>query len=324
MNKLADVCRELLSTPIVVLDIGADGGCEEIKNLAILCSVHAFEPRHESYLKLMAADDRRYASLTHHNVGLARTAGKHRLYVTRIPQASSLLRPNQAIISRWRDDDAFDVVEESDVNCVTLREFSISAGINSVDLIKIDTQGSELDILLSGSDLLPNVSVIKTEVEFVRLYEKQNLFDDIVRELSTFGFRFIDFGDMVTLGGRHPKKIWADALFLRDVPDMARETVIKAAAVLIEHGYVEDAVWFMLDHGVEPVVVRRLSDAAVADADPRAGRLLRVVRKLQAWNIERAAAGKKPIRFSPFRRLLSKFSFGRKVLATLSAGVVKK
>jgi hypothetical protein len=248
----------------------------------------------------------------------------HRLYITRIPQASSLLRPNEAVVARWRDDTGFDVVAEGDVDCVTLDQFAISAGVKYVDLLKIDTQGSELDILLGGSALLPAVSVIKTEVEFVRLYENQPLFDDIVRKLSSFGFRFVDFTDLATLGGSRPKKVWADALFVRDVADMSRDTVIKAASVLIEYGYVEDAVWLMLDHGVDETTVRRLSDAAATDGDRGVGRLLGIARKLQAYNRNRVAAGKKPIDFAPIRRFLSNFNIGRKVLATLSAGVLKK
>jgi Methyltransferase FkbM domain len=62
--------------------------------------------------------------------------------------------------------------------------------INNVDAIKLDTQGSELDILRGATHVLPTVSLIDIEVEFNELYDGQPLFCDVDRFLVTAALCF--------------------------------------------------------------------------------------------------------------------------------------
>ncbi|HDI6074557.1 TPA: FkbM family methyltransferase, partial [Escherichia coli] len=48
--------------------------------------------------------------------------------------------------------------------------------IKEVDLLKIDTQGSELNILVGGEQVLNNTLCIQLEVSFIPLYEGQPSF----------------------------------------------------------------------------------------------------------------------------------------------------
>ena len=52
-------------------------------------------------------------------------------------------------------------------------------GIQEVDFIKIDTQGSELSILKGSTDSLKNAIGLEIEVEFVDIYENQPLFNEV-------------------------------------------------------------------------------------------------------------------------------------------------
>ena len=203
--------------------------------------------------------------------GLAKTAGAHTLYVTRIPEASSLYRPNAPLIKRWRQDGTFDVVSEVRIDCVTLEQMLAQAGISHVDLIKMDTQGSELDILLGGGDYIGKISIIKCELEFVELYECQPMFDDVVRELSQRGFRFINFFDGANV---HEKRIWNDGIFIRKRFD-DRDSLIKAAAILVEMAYYEEAKWLLLDHGGKPEILQLMINAHVFDRYPNASFFIR-------------------------------------------------
>ncbi len=249
MTQFLKTCRDLFESPLVVMDVGAAGGVNEVEGLASLCEMHAVEPRADSFRELVVLNEQGpYAKSFSYSKGLAKVSGRQTLYVTRIPEASSIYRPNTSLVDRWRSDGAFDVVAEESIDCITLKEMLIETGIDHIDLIKIDTQGSELGVLLGAGDCLDRISIIKCEVEFVELYKGQPLFDDLVRELSGQGFRFVDFFDGASVGGAPDKgkRIWGDAMFIKknfDQPDK----LIKAAAILVEMGYYEEARWLLLD-----------------------------------------------------------------------------
>ena len=162
--------------------------------------MHEVEPREQ--LDAEKKDIRGFGKYFRHKTALSDTCGPQNLFVTKIPEASSLLRPHLLNLKRWRGDDAgFEIVSEATVHCETLGAFSTRINLNGCDLLKLDTQGSELNILLSGIEFVCNTSIISIEVEFVRLYEGQYLFDDIVRELSNLGFRFVNFTHGQSLDG---------------------------------------------------------------------------------------------------------------------------
>lgn len=51
--------------------------------------------------------------------------------------------------------------------CITLDEFAVIADLPSPDFIKLDTQGSELDIMRGGLNALDHASLVQIEVPFV-------------------------------------------------------------------------------------------------------------------------------------------------------------
>jgi len=263
--KFEKICQELFVSPCVVVDVGASGGVGELRGFPGLCEVHAAEPRLDSFNALNGdVQSSPYASFKSYDKGLAKTPGIHTLYVTRTPEASSLYPPNLAIVQRWRKDGILDVVAEVPIDCITLEQMLIQGGIDYVDLIKVDTQGSELDILLSGGERLNNISVIKCELEFVELYKGQPLFDDVVRELSARGFRYVGLFDGHVYSG---KSIWGDAIFIKKRFD-SRDKMIKAAAILINEGYYEDARWLVLDHAEPIESFKLMADAHILESHP--------------------------------------------------------
>jgi FkbM family methyltransferase len=54
--------------------------------------------------------------------------------------------------------------------------------------LKIDTQGSEADVLEGASSILHRVIGLRVELSFVELYEDQPLFDEMYAEIRTLGF----------------------------------------------------------------------------------------------------------------------------------------
>ena len=264
---IIDLCKQLNLPHFLVVYVGADGGNEiDFEHIASICEVHAVEPRMGSENTLPNLGG--FGNFVCHNTALSDKIGPQTLYVTEDPYASSLLKPNLINIKRWRGSDrGFKVKEEKIVDCETLDSFSKKTNITKCDFIKLDTQGTELNILLSGMNLVSNTSIISMEIEFVRLYQDQYLFDDVVRELSKMGFRYVNFTHGHSLGsldrGNSPqKRIWSDTLFLRDTPGkMKREEILKAAIILYEMGYEDEAIWFMQDHGIAEENIAQIANS---------------------------------------------------------------
>lgn len=107
-----------------------------------------------------------------------------------------------------------------------------SLGIDNIDFLRMDAQGSEFNIITGTGHLMSNIIVIGTEICFVPLYEKQPLFAEIDIKLRSLGFLFHRFQTPVLLlSGRTLKPIifnnnkyipisqvmWSDVVYLRPV-----------------------------------------------------------------------------------------------------------
>lgn len=261
--------------PFTVIDVGAAGSLLSLGSLDPVCEIHGFEPRPDGVPRSYSG----YASVHIHNFGLAGTSGTHRLYVTREPMASSLLRPNPDVAKRYYRADTLDVVAETAIECKTLDDLAKAKLIpGRIDYLKLDTQGSEYDILRGGHHLLRQTSIITCETEFVQLYENQPLFADVAGHLASEGFRFIDFTGGESIRG---KRIWADALFARTPTDAAH--AIRMAKILAALGQVAEARWILREHDVSPA----MTDSICAHA-PKRG----LIHALRAINHQRLMDGK--------------------------------
>jgi hypothetical protein len=74
------------------------------------------------------------------------------------------------------------------VETTTLDEWARNNDVHIVDYIKIDTQGTELEILKGGINVLKNVRTLEVEVEFNPIYVGQPIFSDVDLFLRSEGF----------------------------------------------------------------------------------------------------------------------------------------
>jgi hypothetical protein len=93
--------------------------------------------------------------------------------------------------------DIIELERISSVEVVALSDWAESEGLSSIDYIKIDTQGSELDILNGAGDLINSVRCIDIEVEFNPIYEGQNLFWEVDKFLREKGFTLWRLSNLV-------------------------------------------------------------------------------------------------------------------------------
>jgi FkbM family methyltransferase len=172
-----------LSTTATLVDVGARDGpvflwAEFGDKARIIC----FEPDREECERLNRAENKNIiyvpCALADHDRGI-------RLHFVEDDPAASSIYP---LIPGFPSYGASRPVRMITCPSITLDQYCAQHGIANVDAIKLDTQGSELDILRGGIGSLKTVSFIDIEVEFGEIYEGQPLFCDVDRFLRDHGF----------------------------------------------------------------------------------------------------------------------------------------
>jgi FkbM family methyltransferase len=146
------------------------------------------------------------------------------LNLTKQRGCSSLLEPNTEFLGAFPYGDAFTVERRVPLSLTSLDTLCRTHDVHA-DVIKIDTQGYELEILAGGDAAVGGAFLIELEVEFNPLYRDQPLFGDLDAHLRARGFALLglrrtawrrNFGGQTSLGGT---VVHGDALFYRlDVP----------------------------------------------------------------------------------------------------------
>ena len=95
----------------------------------------------------------------------------------------------------------------------TLNALFDEAGIERVDLMKVDIQGAERQLIEGGRRALARVNALLMEVMFVPQYEGAADFEELHRLLRAEGFRLRGFSDGRL--GTDGTLAYADALFIR-------------------------------------------------------------------------------------------------------------
>ena len=190
-TTIQDVFKALHRTGLSVLDVGSRGGLHPMfDEVAPLVEAVGFEPDTEECERL---NQRFLASTVYRSLrflpfGLGRKEDQQELNLCRSGGVSSVYRPNRSLLNRFPDASRFDVVDTASMPVRGLDELLKDPHLRlpaNIDFMKIDTQGSELDILQGAKGALLNqVVAVEVEVEFARLYDSQPLFRDVDLFLS--------------------------------------------------------------------------------------------------------------------------------------------
>jgi FkbM family methyltransferase len=176
----------------VFFDVGAMGGIQRkwvpLKNNM---EVVGFEPDSRAYSSLST-----HKSIKYFNYALNDTSHDLKYYITKSSGKSSIFKPNKDILSLYEDDERFNIVREEVIpasKVQALDRIMEENSIDTVDFIKLDTQGSELHILKGGQKrLIPYTFGVQIEVEFIEMYKQQPLFRHIDEFFDSYGFVLMD------------------------------------------------------------------------------------------------------------------------------------
>lgn len=264
--SLSLIKKYLKDELITFFDVGAKDGVTDLKKLASLTKVYAFEANPEEYTKLLH-QKHDYALCNFYNEALNDTPGFVEYRIANKASYSSMLEFDKQkfqnhlglmpFYDQWTQD--FSTDKTICIKANTTDEFCRANNISYIDFLKLDTQGSELQILNGSDVLLKQILVIKCEITFIPVYKTQALFSSIDLFLREREFEFVDcifYPDSVMKNKIfQPKnKIYdtprfatgGDAIYMKNgaLPDKLSQ--LKMGLILASMGYLSEA-YFLLD-----------------------------------------------------------------------------
>ena len=220
----------LTSLGLGFVDVGVrDGIHPVVAPVAGLTSALAFEPDQTECARLrkLYASFKSWKEVWIEPSALYESNGTRTLHITSASTNSSLRPVHGPFVERY-EMDKFKPVDKEEVATRTLDDVLATQYVSHPQLgefIKLDTQGTEFEILMGARKTLTDRTVaLLVEVWYCQTYDGQKLFSDIEILLRSLGFSF--YGASVHYRSRkfldkrrHVTKerpLWADAVFLRD------------------------------------------------------------------------------------------------------------
>ncbi len=179
---------------LTLVDVGARWGVNpNWAGLEDLTRIICFEPDPAECQRLSASAP---PNITYVPTALAEVNGPMPLWITVDPACTSRYRPHDALVATYPALTVMRPKECIELDARSLDDVLASEGLPAPDVIKLDTQGSELDILRGTVGNLAACSAIDVEVEFNALYEGAHVFADVDTFLRGHGFSLWKFVDI--------------------------------------------------------------------------------------------------------------------------------
>lgn len=264
MNRVIEILGRYLSRQKVTLvDVGALGGVKAPwSSVRPLLRVIGFEPQ-DSVTQTVRKENGDIQG----SVAIGAKEGASFLYITQKPDNSSLAMPNHEFINRLGVRDRLIVTHEKSVNVMPLDVWLKQENIPAVDFLKIDTQGTEGDVLAGAREMLASVLGLDIEINFAERYKGQSYFSDIDAMLRTEGFmlldlqrRYLKYAVGMRFGEPKGQLTHGTALYLRSIESfgalLKKQNDARAARLLAVflviitlYGYYDYALAILKEYG---------------------------------------------------------------------------
>ena len=263
-NKIAFFLKELnFRDKITLIDIGARSGLNkpfsyiDEKYLNII----GFEPDFDEYKKLKKT----YKNRKYFNYAIDRKIKRSKFFLLKDEPASSLYKPNNNIGYKFEKQHFEKRSIKKIINLNTNKLDNYKDEIKKIDFLKIDTQGSEFDILEGANNILKNqIPIILTETWSEDIYQKAKKFYDIARFLDNYGFRAIKIDDAANWRYRsdlkfsdfdEPVRVGYEILFIKKTELLLKKQfkeIVKIAILLDLFGF-KNLSYFLIKNHPKPI-----------------------------------------------------------------------
>jgi FkbM family methyltransferase len=190
-----EIYKNYIRNPII-FDVGANEG-QSIKRFNLIfnnCIIHSFEPIKKCFDRIV--EDYPSKQFIKNNYALSEKSVNKRFFINKYSATSSFDRINKNYYQPNNEKNK--TVKILKVKTVTLDSYINLNKIKKIDILKIDTQGHELNVLKGAKNALQKsmINFIEAEIIICDYYEnKINLFefDRIMYENNFILFNFQEF-----------------------------------------------------------------------------------------------------------------------------------
>ena len=208
-NLGEDLQKIITQTSPVCLDVGANIG-QTIKLFETIFEsplIYSFEPSKKIFEKLKAGFSSPQTRL--YNYALGKEITRKEFINYEQSTMSSFLELSSSDENRFRN---MQVIDREEVEVKTVDWFLEQENISSVDILKIDTQGFDIEVLRGAihsfeKGIIRNVII---EINFIQMYNGQGTAQDISQFLADYGLHLVDYYEKARKG---KTLAWASALF---------------------------------------------------------------------------------------------------------------
>lgn len=284
----------------VLVDVGASGQPPEIwKPLAKQAMYVGFDPDRRDISELSGGQFWQSKIINQAVIGDA-SRGEVEFFLTKSPHCSSLLPPDSASLKDYLFADLFTVEGKVSASATTLTDVLKRLELSTIDWLKVDTQGVDLQIYKS-LDIAQRRRLLAVDLEpgLINAYQGEDFFIDVQRALLDDGFwlsnlavkgsfriRQSSLPVLKTLAPEltplhlertmRPSPGWCEARYLRTLPSLEAANASREEYLLLWcFALLDEQVGFALDIGVE--FARLFNDHELAQTLQR-----EAVRMLQA------------------------------------------
>jgi FkbM family methyltransferase len=178
---------------LTMLDIGArDGFDRDLISLAGGIRAIGVEPEPREAERLECLSHTPWRAVKMMGCAIGARTGAATLYIPPSALGASLLPPNKSMLEEYGYEALHKTANTVEVKVVTLDDLVADGAIKNAHYIKIDIEGSELDVLRSANRLLSTCQSIKVEVSFIEQRLGQSLAHEVISFLQASGFTLVD------------------------------------------------------------------------------------------------------------------------------------
>ncbi len=177
----------------IIFDVGANDGDSVIRFKKIFpkSRIYSFEPNDE-ILKNFDTNIKA-ENVIKNNVAVGSATEKRKFYFYNSHRISSFYPVvDGSKYQRLKVKDKKDFYTK-DINVITLDEYCEKNHINNIDILKIDTQGSEAEVLAGAKQLLKDQSIKIIDLEYILgiAHDNANSLYDIENALNNYNYKLI-------------------------------------------------------------------------------------------------------------------------------------
>jgi len=187
---LVESKKHIKEEDFIIFDVGANIGKfallakNELSEKKIF--FHLFEPNKKAFFEL----NKNVEQAKFNNFALYKENNKYLLFFPeKFTSLGSFIKRQEIQL----DENKFGKINIQEVNSATLDQYVEENNIHRIDYLKIDTEGTELDVLLGSKNSLKNKLIKCGQFEYGTTFEDANIkLKDVIKYLNDHGYLVYD------------------------------------------------------------------------------------------------------------------------------------